>query len=569
MKRILYNTKLQTKFLLITLITGIFVCIGNLLAFQILQTVYSNELYNKSVQLLTLFAENVQAELGRVAYDSENIISDEVLQKSLSAMKNNSSMSEWISANREVTKRIESMDFYSEDINYVYLISADGGKYGRFDVDNNMSVENIEELIALAHQAKGREVWAVNSEIEDSLIFVREVREAKDFTLERLGTLMIKVDLADIVKRTNKVLYDTGTSIRIAIYQEEARMYASDKLVSELPLKKGGYDIYETEEGKVLSSYYTFKENGWTYVTILPYTNIFQSVNRAFWISLVVLGSIVLLTLWINNKLTRSIIKHIENLTRQCDIFAKGEYVPIREEYRFRKDEIGRLYRHFDKMTAENEKMIQEIYVKQQLLLEAQVSNLRAQIRPHFIYNTLESIYCLAQADDNERIATMTAALGKLLRMSLMEQRDLIPLKEDMEMVKEYVKIQSVRFGERLKININIQERYEDIAIPCMSIQPLVENAILYGMEEMLDICEISVYCRERAGMVEIVVEDNGPGIDTDIITKLETKQIVPKGLGIGLENINKRLKMLVSSDSGVIAEREGEKTFVIIRLPM
>ena len=229
---------------MITLMTSILVCIGNLAAFQILQKAYNKELYDKSIQLLSLFAENVQSELDRVTYDSENMISDEILQRELSIMKNSGDdVKAWVDAKRGVSDRIESLDFYSEDINYVYLISTDGGRYGRFDVDNIISKYNVDELIEMAHQAKGRAVWTVLSGMEDSVVLLREVREAKDFTLDSLGTLMIKVNLADIVQRTNKTLQDVGTPIQVAIYQEADKMYASDGVVAELPLEESGYHI--------------------------------------------------------------------------------------------------------------------------------------------------------------------------------------------------------------------------------------------------------------------------------------------------------------------------------------
>ena len=93
------------------------------------------------------------------------------------------------------------------------------------------------------------------------------------------------------------------------------------------------------------------------------------------------------------------------------------------------------------------------------------------------------------------------------------------------------------------------------------------KRAIFYAAEEMLETCEIRMYCRKKDDFVELVVEDNGPGMDTDIIRKLETKEVIPRGLGIGLENIQKRLKIVISKESGIFIERRNGRTLVIVRL--
>lgn len=557
----------------IFLITGLMIGIGNIIAFQILKNAYDQELYRKSVQLMTLFAEDIQAELERVTYDSENMVSDEQLQNYLSEIQyKEDDIIRWYNATVQIANRINSFRFYSEDIDYVYLIDVGEMKYGRFDVELNISQEYVEEMIEIAKQANGREEWVFFPELSDSLILVRDVRERKNFTFNSLGTLIIKVDFEAIVNRSNKVLQDVGTNLMVAVYRQGEEMYVGDPTLTELPAIPAGedYQIYDTDQGKMFCCSYTFSKTGWNYVTALPYDNIFETVNRAIQTSLMVLAGVIVFILLFASRMVASIIKHIEKLTLQCDAFGRGEYILGGEndhKYHERGDEIGKLYRHFDRMASENDKMIKEIYVKQQLLLETQVSNLKAQIRPHFIYNTLESIYCLAETTGDDRIATMTSALGKLLRTSLKEQRNVITLKEDLVVAREYLKIQCVRLEERLNVTIEIEEKYEEVKIPSMTVQPIVENAIFYAAEEMLEPCEIRMYCRERNGFVEFVVEDNGPGMDTDIIRKLETKEIVPQGFGIGLENIQKRLKILISPDSGILVERNNGRTLVIIRL--
>lgn len=571
MKTLINNMKLMNKFMFISLLIVTLTIVANLLNFYVLKNAYDKELYDKSLQLLSLFAEDVQTELEQIVYDSESIITDDMLQRELSAIKNcTEGTEEWLEAFHGVKERIGGLGFYSEDIKYIYLRSEDGKSFGKFSDDQKLLAKYEEQLINSAQGINGRERWVYIPEMTGELVLVREIREKKDLTLNNLGTLMLKINLEDIINRCNALLLKKDVSIKVAIYQNDDMIYASENAVGEIELCDESYNISDTSIGKMFCVYYTFNESGWTYVTAIPYTDIFRSVNLAVRTSLLVVFGITIIAIVLSVMLTKSVVKHIDNLIAQCDFFAKGEYIPASgmcENYRTRQDEIGKLYRHFDRMATENKKMIQETYIKQQLLLEAQVSNLKAQISPHFIYNTLESIYCLAQSRGDERIATMTSSLGKLLRSSLKEQRNIITLKEDLKVAEEYLKIQAIRLGKRLHITNDVDPKYEKVKIPSMTIQPLVENAIFYAAEEMQETCEIYLYCREENGFIEFVVEDNGPGMDEDILEKLENGHIIPKGLGIGLENINKRLGILISKESGIRIERKNERTYVIVRL--
>lgn len=463
MRKIVNNMKIRYKFLLIFLMVAILMFLASLFVSHIIQETYDKEVYNKSIQLLTLFSENVQSELDQVVYDSTIIVSDDILQAELSSMKSSPKKSEeWLNAYQSVRERIESFRFYSEDIKCIYFKSFDGHVFGVFDSATGIAKSKVERLCKIAEAANGREKWVYFPDNPGFLVFTREIREKKNMTLDHLGALMIQINLEDIVKRCNRALIENDISVQAAIYQEENMIYASNETMEELIPNGDGYEIRDTQSGKMFCVYHAALKNEWVYATAIPYDDIFYSVNRAIKTSLLVLSCVMAVACLFGIGMTDSIAKHITTLIGQCDAFAKREYKPVGESEGscfVRRDEIGKLYRHFDRMAAENEKMIQDIYVKQQLLLEAQVSNLKAQIRPHFIYNTLESIYCMAQSGKDERIATMTSALGKLFRISLKEQRNLIPLSEEIMMAQEYLKIQAIRLGDRLNCCIAQEQK--------------------------------------------------------------------------------------------------------------
>lgn len=380
------DIKLQTKFLLIFLIASIVISAVSLYAFGALRKAYNQELYDKGVQLMVLFAESVHKDMEQVIYDSENILGDKSLQKNLSEIARSKDKEVIYNSGQHISDRLIELRMLSTDIEALYLVDNNGKQYGRFEVNYRIKEEHLKEVIALARAAEGREVWVYLPEVTDNLILARDIREARDLTLNSLGTLIISVRFDSIVNRTSRILANMGMEPLVAIYQNGEGLYV-DTVLENVSIPEE-YTIHDTDAGAYFCCSYSFPRTGWDYVTAIPYDSIFHTVSSVLTVAIWVLLGTTVLVIVLGTRTTSSIIKHIEKLILQCDAFGRGEYVANSEtnaEYKKRKDEIGKLYRHFDRMASENDKMIQETYVQQQLLLETQVSNLRAQIRPHFL----------------------------------------------------------------------------------------------------------------------------------------------------------------------------------------
>ena len=162
----------------------------------------------------------------------------------------------------------------------------------------------------------------------------------------------------------------------------------------------------------------------------------------------------------------------------------------------------------------------------------------------------------------------MTDALGKMLRASLSDKRDIVTVAEDLQFTREYLRIQLIRYGDRLRVEYDVGDAFLSCRIPAMTLQPLVENAVHHAAEEMLDTCVIRIGACAVQGGVDVSVEDNGPGIDEDILSKLESGEIRPEGLGIGLRNIHRRVQYAFGPDYGLRVKNERGRTRVIVHLP-
>ena len=564
------HLKLRTKFLLILSSTLVVVFCITFATTRLPYRAYDEQLYRSNVQTISLFAEKLQSELDEVANLSFRMLSDNVLQKNLTKLrKTQLGTAAWLDAKNEVEMRIGSYAYNADDIISMHVTTEQGLNFFYAFGAGDISKEEKAYMLDAVKGNNGRECWVTFDDEPVRLMLAREIREIDNLTLEPLGVIMIHVDLKRIVERCLQAMENLGCPLSAAIYEGQTCLYASDETVLSLGTGEDGYAPVKIAGEQWLCVRFTSWQ-GWNFVTTLSYADILSNIRyasqNAMLISLI--AAIVALTL--SGILMASILKHLHILVQKFDAFAVGTIPEANssQKYEKRRDEIGQLHRHFDRMARDYDRMMRENYDKQLLLKEAQVQQLRAQIRPHFLYNTLESIYCLAKFSGDERIATMTDALGKLLRTTLSNNRDMITVAEDMRIANEYLRIQLIRYGSRLHVESHIDDMAACARIPSMTIQPLIENAVHHAAEEMSETCEIRVYGQVTEKDVTVIVEDNGPGMDEDILEKLESGEVQPDGLGIGLRNIHRRIQLAFSTAYGLEIRRDAGKTRVIVHLP-
>lgn len=223
-----------------------------------------------------------------------------------------------------------------------------------------------------------------------------------------------------------------------------------------------------------------------------------------------------------------------------------------------RDDEIGLLGDSFNKMMKKTKYLINKVYIKQYLLKEAEFKELKSQANPHFIYNTLELINCMARLKDYEGITDMVTALGKFLRYSLNKDSDMVTIKEDIEQVKNYLTIQQIRFGDKIKINFDVDERLYDKKILKFLIQPLVENAIIHGLEPKIGKGFINIKGYIKDDLIVFDIEDDGVGFGRS-----------PKpGFGLGMKNVDKLVKIHYGKEYGLSIPENLDITCVRLTIP-
>ncbi len=567
------NLHVRTKFLLILLMAISLVSATALLSLHIPQEAYDEQLYQSSAQMITLFASQIESELTNFESLSYRILTDTALQKDLSTMKRLSPGTvAWVTAHTDAGNRIAYFSLWFSDTISFQIKAASGASFSHYFGSSVNADELTPDMIERATGHSGRLVWHIkkSSGNPPQLFLLREIREIEGLTMDTLGTILIEINFNSLVEKYRDGMNSTGSPMLCAIYSGDICLYASNDAIRNLPVgENDGYTFMKLDGQDVLCVRHT-ASNGMKYVTLVDYSDINSTISKATMMTIIVIIAAMILAIIISAVLISSILKHLRILLQKFDTFAMDGRPVLKENspYQHRQDEIGQLHRHFDRMTRGWDKMIRDRDEQQKLLQEKQMQQLRAQVRPHFLYNTLESIYCLAKSADDERIATMTDALGKMLRASLNDTRDIVTVSEDLQITKEYLRIQLIRYGDRLRVEYDVDERIMDCRIPAMTLQPLVENAVHHAAEEMLETCVIRISGHIVFRGIDMVVEDNGPGMDEDILAKLESGEVKPEGLGIGMRNIHRRVQYAFSDRYGLEVRCEGGHTRILIHLP-
>lgn len=274
-----------------------------------------------------------------------------------------------------------------------------------------------------------------------------------------------------------------------------------------------------------------------------------------------------LLCLFVASRLSSHLSQPILLLNRAMEKVKKGN-LDTRVQME-RADEFGQLAASFDAMTAQLDQYMKEQVAQQKKLNEVQIAMMQAQLNPHFLYNTLDTMKWVAKANHIPEIATLSAKLAKILRTSISSPQ-MITLKEEMELVDSYAEIQKIRFGGRFTFTSELPQELSGIFVPKLMIQPIVENAMIHGLADCDDgTIHVKVHRLEAQGLLCIEVTDDGCGISDEVLKCLNSRDREKLSGHIGFYNVDMVIRLHYGDGYGLQAERRQEGgTCVRILLP-
>lgn len=309
---------------------------------------------------------------------------------------------------------------------------------------------------------------------------------------------------------------------------------------------------------------------GWKVVGVVPESTQIMSMNQFRYYIVITIIILLMMLLVVNRFISKRISKPIRELDESVKAYEAGGKKDI---YVGGSSEIRHLGYSVQKSYEQIEELMDEIIKQQTQRRKSELAALQSQINPHFLYNTLESITWMVEANRNADAVLMISELAKLLRISLSKGKTIIRIADEIQHSKSYMSIQMVRYKERFGIKFHIDEEINDYCIVKLVIQPILENAIYYGVGDM-DADEggmITVTGRKIEEDIYISIEDNGMGMREEVVENILTDNSkVPKhGSGVGVINVHNRIQLMFGEEYGLKVESEADEgTKVTIHIP-
>lgn len=311
---------------------------------------------------------------------------------------------------------------------------------------------------------------------------------------------------------------------------------------------------------------------GWRTVGVFSMDEVMSSVNTIVYILFTCVIISLVLVVIVSFKFSRTLTNPIFKLKRLMKQAESGD-LTVRFNFQH-NDEIGELGQSFNHMIARIDQLIQMVYVEQENKRTAEMKSLQEQIKPHFLYNTLDTISWMARDYDAEDIVRLVDALTNMFRIGLSHGKDIITVKEEITHVSNYLYIQKIRYKDKLNYVIHVDESLYAIEVPKLILQPLVENAIYHGVKAKRGGGTITITGVPEGENLVFTVQDNGAGMPQEKVEELNRRMsersVLDEQKSFGLFYIRERIQLCYGTGYGVHVESTlGEGTRVTITLPL
>lgn len=347
------------------------------------------------------------------------------------------------------------------------------------------------------------------------------------------------------------------------------RNLTTERIEEVLRCEQDYFVAQEGEEGKL----YTIsksEETGWSVVGVVSLSSLMPHWKETQTTYLLIAVFLILSGILLAFLLAGAITRPLKTLAESMQEVEKRDFkgasmgrIPYRE--------IGALHNAFNVMTTRIHQLMAENVEEQRQKRKSELKALRSQINPHFLYNTLDSIIWMAEGGKNKEVVMMTSSLARLLRQSISNDEEMIPLAKEIDYTRSYLTIQKMRYKDKLEFSMEVDPQIQNERVVNLILQPIVENAIYHGIKPKGDKGMIRI----RGALVgdDIVLEviDNGVGISREELEHIfdrSRERENEKGSGVGIHNVQMRIKLYYGERYGLSFEsKEGEGTKVTIHL--
>ena len=559
-----------------------------MLVFMVIAMRYtSGTIYENSINYMSQIIQQVNYDIDTYIEYMENISS--VIAKSSDVPRylfdQNQTEAEMEAEKERILTQFQTIMESRDDIYNVAAV-AKNGRYiinrGEDELTEYVDIESLDWYQAAMESKSGIAVSSshVQNAIQSSYKWVITLSRAlvNNQTGEREGLFFVDLNYSAISDLCNNnsieekgYIFVLDAEGNIVYHPKQQLMYGGLKTENIDAIMECREESLIIDEGGD-SKLYTMsksKKTGWTVVGAAYTSELLKNNEQAQMWYLLVASILLLAVIGISSIISREITKPIRSLRDSMRKVQNGQFDTHVEV--ITENEIGSLGRSFNLMTSEIQALMEQNVYEQKQKRKSELKALQAQINPHFLYNTLDSIIWMSEAGENDEVVEMTSALARLLRQSISNDQEEVELEKEIEYVKNYLTIQKMRYKDKLEFFIYVDPRVAHVPIIKLVLQPLVENAIYHGIKYKETKGNLKIYARPVGGRVEIVVADDGIGMDEDVMEHIfDEHRKEQKRNGVGVPNVQKRLKLQYGSEYGIRYESvKGAGTKAVITIPV
>lgn len=459
--------------------------------------------------------------------------------------------------------------------NHIVITTKDNILYTKNRNDEILEESKINLGYILAEQNKDKVIWLGLNDEEDKtdLIVSSSIKDEEENVI---GAIIVELD-SDIFSSLLFSSQNTFQQQYTFIVDKKGDLIAKNKQIDKLWVN----EIYERFNEGDRSFSMEWEDNsylvrgqyngitGWVTFSVISMNNIFTDVGT---ISRLILFIILISTIFLSivaGIIFYSMTKPINDLTKGMKEVEKGDY-SVHVEPKG-KDEIGDLIRAFNFMVEKINELVQKVYKGRLARKDAELKALQAQINPHFLYNTLDSINWMLIDKGEYQISNIIVSLGNLMKYSIANNNGIVYLEDELKHIENYLLIQKNRLEDKLEYRIAVPDDLLKVKLPKLIIQPLVENAIIHGIEPMDRKGYIEIKGENRLGELILSVYDNGVGIkESELNVLKETLYENDSNKSIGIYNVAHRIELQYGKQYKMIIEsKENEGTLIKLVIPI
>ncbi|MFS0725586.1 sensor histidine kinase [Paenibacillus sp. 1P07SE] len=335
--------------------------------------------------------------------------------------------------------------------------------------------------------------------------------------------------------------------------------------VTDLPLDKTGTLHARDGADDMVISYDTSQVTGWTLVSAIRYQDLIPEVSGNIFSTVARLGGAVLMiSLLIAYFMSMLITKPLSQLMKAIRKTGRGDFtskIPVRGH-----GELDNVIRRFNDMNDKIQLLIHESYEAKLLEKQAQINRLNTQLNPHFLYNTLNLVSCIAIEQRSHEISNIVSSLSRMLHYTVQNDKAVGVLQEELTWLEDYVFIMRCRFEDRLDYACYVDSSLADREVPRLFLQPFVENAFVHAFDQMERGCMLRITGWQEGERLYFTVRDNGQGMSAERVMEIMTGD---RGSSVGMINVHRRLKLMYGEQFGIeVQSNPGMGTTILICLP-